>query len=502
MAPAAAIARGDEQMKTTLWSFRTAARMLGGAGLALALSPAPGFAQSAPFDEFREAATAAMGRDVTRLELVGEGWEACMGQPWNINEGWARWELREYRRVIDYAETASYQTAMRRAGLDPDKLGGCGAQPNASPAPQQSSVTAASSWPNQLQIWLTPSGFLHLAQRHGAAVERDGDGFKVVIGVESDGIGYTLNGYYGGDHLLRRIETWIDDSVYGDMPFEAEFADYRDFDGLTFPASIAQKQGGYATLNLTIDAVVPDTDASAAPPPREGGGRPAGGAPAADAEPYTEIGDGIYVMNGAYQGVVVEFDDFIAVVDGMQSDARSREIIALAKEAIPGKPIRYAVNTHAHFDHAYGLRDFIAEGATILTHETNVAFFEEALARPRTLNPNAVDTSELAVKVQGVGDHYVVSDGLGQRLELFKLDGSAHADDMLIAYLPSIGTIVESDLLQPWISPVFGGKGHPYLVHLAGELERLGIDYRQFVPVHRPESPPLMTRQDLEDAVE
>jgi len=38
-------------------------------------------------------------------------------------------------------------------------------------------------------------------------------------------------------------------------------------------------------------------------------------------------------------------------------------------------------------------------------------------------------------------------------------------------------------------------------VWLAGELDRLGIDYAQFVPVHRPASPPLMIKAELMDAV-
>src|SRR5690606_3093256 len=111
-------------------------------------------------------------------------------------------------------------------------------------------------------------------------------------------------------------------------------------------------------------------------PPRMGGG----GAPAASSEPpYVELGDGVFVMLGAYQGVAVEFDEFVVVIDGLQNDDRSRELIRLTHEAIPSKPIRYVVVTHSHFDHASGLRDFIAEGAIVLTHEANVEFFERAL---------------------------------------------------------------------------------------------------------------------------
>jgi hypothetical protein len=102
------------------------------------------------------------------------------------------------------------------------------------------------------------------------------------------------------------------------------------------------------------------------------------------------------------------------------------------------------------------------------------------------------------VKVLGVGDFFSLSDP-ENRIELHRLQGNIHADDMLIAYLPGIKTVVEADVLQPWINPVFGGNGgpHPFLLHLDRELQRLGLDYEQFIPVHRPPQPPTMSREDL-----
>ena len=56
------------------------------------------------------------------------------------------------------------------------------------------------------------------------------------------------------------------------------------------------------------------------------------------------------------------------------------QIIDEAKRLIPGKPIRYVVNTHRHIDHSSGLRTFVAEGATIVTHQVNKAYLEKLFA--------------------------------------------------------------------------------------------------------------------------
>lgn len=438
---------------------------------------------------FIENARLAMNAEgVDRLEYSGHGWEACLGQPWNINEGWAPWTITDYSRVIDYISFSSLQTAERQAGMIPEKLGGCGAQPEAAAQNQQSSVNADSSFEQKLQVTLTPLGFLALAESHGAIVRQNRDGMQLIL-EDVDGE-YRLEGSFGNDMLLDRIITWVDNTVFGAMPFEAEFYGYSDGDGIRFPARIVQKQGGFATLDITIDAVIANSTSAAEPPERQGGGFGGGGGQNAEQPAYEQIGEGVYALLGAYQSVIVEFDEFSVVLDGLQNESRVTEIINLTKELIPGKPIDYVLVSHAHFDHASGLRQFVAEGATIITHETNADFFEDAL-----------NDAALPVRIQSVDAFHAIDDG-AQRVEFHKLNGSLHADDILIAYIPSIKTIVEADLMQPWINPFFGGAGHPFLVYLADELDRLGLDYEQFVPVHRPPEPPLMTRADLMAAAE
>lgn len=454
---------------------------------------------------FRAAAIEALGgRDADSIAFTGAGWDACLGQAWSVEEGWARWELTNYRRAIDYARGTSSQTAMRRPALDPERIGGCGAQPDGPARPQQSYVGADAEWPDQLPIWLSPHGFARLIASGDAAIEREGRGWVVTLPLERDGIAYSLVGRYNRRFELSSIRTWIDDTVFGDMEVRAEFGAYRDFGDATFPESLSIGQGGFTTLHLEVDAAelgveVPQNESprGGRPPPSARASGPAGG------EPWTEIGDGIFAFHGAYQSVAVEFERFCVVVDGLQSDERVREIIELTKAAIPGKPIRYVISTHSHFDHASGLRQFAAEGAVIITHALNVAFFERALSTPRTLRRDPIEPSEVPVQVQGISGRFVISDGSGQLVELHPLGPSAHAADMLVVYLPSIEAIVEADVLQPWINPVFGGDDgpHSFLVYLHAELERAGIDYERFVPIHVPPEPPTMSRSALEDVL-
>jgi glyoxylase-like metal-dependent hydrolase (beta-lactamase superfamily II) len=459
-----------------------------------------------------KAATAAMGAEnLKTVEFAGNGWDGCLGQAWNVNDGrWARWELRDYSRVIDYDNVASRHTAQQRAGMDPQAVGGCGAVPGAAPRQQQSNISTNSPWPQQLQIWLTPYGFIKLAAENNPTAETQsvaGRSLSVIsFPVTRGNQTYRMKGYFNAENTLEKIETWLDDPIFGDMLVEAEFSGYRNFDGLRFPARILHKQGGLGIFELAVEKVVPNSTASTAPPQAaaqrggggaRGGGGGRGGAPAAaPASPFTELAPGVFVLDGAYQAVAVAFNDYSIVIDGMQNEARTRAVIEQTKQAIPGKPIRYVVVTHSHFDHVTGLRDFVAEGATIITHETNVKFFERALNTPRTMAPEA--RKGAAPKLMGVGDKYVLTDGK-QTVELHRIRGHVHADDMIVAYIPSAKTIVESDLVQPWISPQFTNVG--FLTHVADELDRLKLDYQSFVSIHRPTPPPTVSRDALMAAI-
>jgi glyoxylase-like metal-dependent hydrolase (beta-lactamase superfamily II) len=456
-----------------------------------------------------KAATAALGAEnLKTVEFSGNGWDACLGQAWSVNDGrWARWELRDYNRIIDFDATASRHTAQQRAGMDAHALGGCGAAPGAMARAQQSNISGTSPWPQQLQIWLTPYGFIRLAGQNNPTAETQKTGGRAInvvsFNVPRGNTTYRMRGYLNSDNLVEKIETWIDDPIFGDMLVEAEFTGYRNFDGLRFPGRILHKQGGLGIFELTVDKVIPNSTTSTAPPQAAGGQRGGGGggagggggrgaAPAAPASPLTELAPGVFVLDGGYQAVAVAFNDYSVVIDGMQNEARTRAVIEQTKKAIPGKPIRYVVVTHSHFDHMTGLRDFVGEGATIITHEINTKFLERALGTPRTLGAEPDARKGAAPKVMGVGDRYVLTDGK-QTVELHRIRGHVHADDMLVAYIPGARTIVESDLVQPWISPQFTSM--PYLTHLANELDRLKLNYDSFVSIHRPTPPPVVTRE-------
>src|SRR4029079_1809608 len=192
------------------------------------------------------------------------------------------------------------------------------------------------------------------------------------------------------------------------------------------------------------------------PPPPAGraGGPPPGAPPAAAAgcARVEMLGDGVFKIGGNYVSLAVDMGDHILVVESGQSDARGLAVMAAAKQAIPGKPIRFVVNSHPHFDHASGLPAAVAEGATILTHRNNEPVLERLLAGPRTLTGDSLSkgTNRRNDVVQAIGDRDVRRGANNKVVELHHVPNE-HSDGMLVVHLPAEKVLWSADvtLLNP-----------------------------------------------------
>ena len=127
---------------------------------------------------------------------------------------------------------------------------------------------------------------------------------------------------------------------------------------------------------------------------------------------------------------------------------RATRLSTTAKQLIPGKPIRYVVNTHHHFDHSSGLRTFVAEGATVVTHEVNKPYFEKLFALPHTLTPDRLQQEKRAPKFETMTEKKVLTDG-NHVIELHHISGSGHNEGLIVAYLPKEKILVEADAFNP-----------------------------------------------------
>jgi glyoxylase-like metal-dependent hydrolase (beta-lactamase superfamily II) len=444
-------------------------------------------------------ATKALGADnLKAIEYYGSGYDFAVGQAPNPSSPWPRFNDKTYTRTIDFQTPASRMQRVRTQAENPPRGGG--QQPIIGEQRQDQMVAAGS--PQAAALWddlmmSVPYGFLKaaVAARDASVQTRAMAGNKYSVVTFTAINRAPVSGFINEQNMLEKVETRIDNTVLGDMLFETTFADYKDFGGLKFPTHIVQKQGGYPVLDLYIVDVKPNVVMTSP-------GAPAPAPQAAPPTPAEKLSEGAYLILGGYAALAVDFKDYIVVVEGPQSDQRAEAVIAKAKELMPNKPIRYVVNTHAHFDHAGGLRDFVAEGATVITHEINKPYYEKVWANSHTLNPDRLAMHPRKATFKTMTEKLVLSGG-DHTLELYHMKNFGHNDGMIMIYSPKEKILFEADAFNPPPQPITQTPAaiSPYNQALVDNIEQLKLDVQRIIPVHYPADNRVTSMAELLKAV-
>jgi cyclase len=86
---------------------------------------------------------------------------------------------------------------------------------------------------------------------------------------------------------------------------------------------------------------------------------------------FEKIAEGVYFATGAGGGSspVIVGDREALVIDTKTTPAAARAFLEDVRLVTNGKPVRYAVNSHYHYDHANGNQVFRAAGIDVVAHE-------------------------------------------------------------------------------------------------------------------------------------
>jgi len=320
--------------------------------------------------------------------------------------------------------------------------------------------------------------------------EYEGRKQQVISLADSDGAQITMS-FDARTKLLTKTETVADNPVLGDIAIEVIYTDYRSVGGLTLPFRYVDKVGGVVLQDLKASAITVNTDLPEGlfDPPADFS--PIG---APQASPLKKLADDVYLIPGSYNTVFVAFKDYVLVIEAGQSVDSSRSAIAQLKATVPGKPIRYLVSTHFHFDHVAGVRSYIAEGTTIITTPDSRRVIEEAAGREHILQPDALSLSPRRPVIETVVKKRVFEDGI-HTVELYEIGPNPHCAEMIIGYLPREKILFEADMLD--IPEAGLGSAAQDTEHLDRAIKALGLAVEQIIPVHgRPG-----TLEDLKSAL-
>ena len=464
----------------------------------VALSPLPVRAQNATQDVGAAIAGAVAAMGTTSLEAIqysGTGSTYPTGQSFTTGGPWPRFTVTKYVMSVNYTVPVMRQELVRIDDQRPTRGGGAGPynpateQGGIRPIPGdivQTQTTDGRTETGALNIWLTPHGFLKGAGANAATAKMSTVRGKRAVAFTAFGK-YTVTGTLSERGLVERVETRLDVPFTGDTLVEGIYSDYRDFGGVKFPMRIVLQQGGYPTLDLRVADVRPHSPAALevrGTPPR-GAGPPATPGTAARRLEPEPIADGVWFMTpGAPGSILVEFDDYLALVEAPGNDAQMLATIADVKALRPNKSIKYVINTHHHADHAGGLRACVSEGIPIITHETHKRYYEEQIFRsPHLLNPDRLARMPRAPIIEAMQNRRVLTDGR-MTLEVHLMRGQAHSEGLLMVYVPKEKLLIQADAFAPRPGAKPLPAPSPYTVNLVDNVARLKLDVTRVVHVH------------------
>jgi glyoxylase-like metal-dependent hydrolase (beta-lactamase superfamily II) len=194
---------------------------------------------------------------------------------------------------------------------------------------------------------------------------------------------------------------------------------------------------------------------------------------------WNAVAPGIaHVVAFSHHSMVVEFPNFVVVVEGPYTEGQSLTLARMINERI-GKPIRYVVPSHPHFDHTGGIRGLASVGANVLVAGGHEAELRHIVESPHTNPPDALAENFAAGaevgKVEVFNGMTDISDG-DMSLQLFEVQGIPHVAPKVLAFVPSTGVLFQSDLF-------FGGPS-PDAMALYEAITSRGLQVQQIVGGH------------------
>jgi glyoxylase-like metal-dependent hydrolase (beta-lactamase superfamily II) len=287
--------------------------------------------------------------------------------------------------------------------------------------------------------------------------------------------------------LLSRVQTLADNAVLGDVLTEVVLSDYRDVPvaarRVKLPYRVTTLVAGETTQDLKYGAVAlnagppaglldPPSDAETVPP-----------APPGTGVTLTKLGDDAYfATGGSHHSLFVVFKDHVVVVEAPLNEERSLAVLAKIAETAPGKPVRYVVPTHYHFDHSGGLRTYIAKGITIVTTPGNRAFVERLAKAPHTIRPDLLSREPRTPVIESFTGKRVFDDG-ARTLEVRDIGPNPHVSEAVVAYLPKEKAVFVADLFTIPVAGPFP-PASPALVAFADAIRKQELSVETIAPGH------------------
>ena len=444
----------------------------------------------------------------------GAGMNAAVGQQYSINDDWPRFQVDNYVRTTDFETGQTCEEYTKQQGPNYPPHGG-GGTPLIGVHTWKSCVAGDYAWDvvdgktipqvnghlygtseadfRKLDgIICTPIGFLKAAMAPGAnpsmlsipANQSPVHNAGNIRAIAIQALGkYRVVGMIDDRDTVEAVFTWVGNPFIGELDAQYRYGRFKDFNGVQYPTNlhIHAGDGGISNSHNSQDYYTADVKWNVPVAPVTVPDAVKNAKSNVTNVESKKLADGVWLICGSdLNSVAIEFKDYVAVFEAPMNEQRSIAVIAEINKLIPNKPIKYVINSSHHWDHAGGLRTYYTQGATVITNESNQAYFSKVLFNyvpDRNLMPDRYayyyvtpGAARAFSNVQYVNHGTMTLTDGDQSIELYTVSGPAmfsteekdirmststrdvkqfDAVGMLVAYLPKAKILINAELYKP-----------------------------------------------------
>ena len=304
-----------------------------------------------------------------------------------------------------------------------------------------------------------------------------------------DRIVLTRVGPYGVESLLLDPKTACPVALtrtephylWGQLRTEYVYSTWIEADHVVYPGAVFRVTDGAVDISRTVSqlSLIPrDSAPSLAVPSGAAPMTPAVAAFLLPTKPDTiRVSSATYLLrNAGYAEAVTLAHDTVFVFDATQGDARAQADSQWIGRLFPGKHPIVVVVTDLAWPHVAGVRWWVANGATIVSHRSSRAFLQQIVDRRWTLAPDRLERvrARRPLVFRPVRDSLRLAAG---GVTLYPIDGIA-SEGALMGFVGGDRFLWASDYVQTMSQATLYGR------EVNAAVQRAGIAPEQFGAEH------------------
>lgn len=186
-------------------------------------------------------------------------------------------------------------------------------------------------------------------------------------------------------------------------------------------------------------------------------------------------------VNAGYTEAFALIGNTVYVLDATQGEARARQDLKLMREAFPGAHDVAVIISDTAWPHIAGLRFWVSQGATVLSHRTSREMLARAVERRWTRAPDLLEQrrGRASFNFVPIDDHLARE---GRKLLLKAVEGTEN-DGAVMAFLPDEHFLWACDCIQDVSRPATGTE------EVWRSVRAMGISPSQVAAMHIPLTP-------------